>query len=292
MEYFLKQLINKLPGLEHVTVSSIKLSGVGGGSINQTYRVLVNQKFAFFLKTNKAARFPGLFEKEKQGLEFLACQQLITVPTVLYCGNYQDDQLLLLEWVEQGIKTENFWKKFGEQLARLHQCTSTHFGFEHNNFMGALTQENEWTDSWADFFIKYRLVPQIEMALTNHLLSKNEAGLFELLYKKLDTIFNLEKPSLLHGDLWCGNYLCNQDSKPVLIDPAVYYGHRSIDLAMTTLFGGFSKEFYSSYHHHYPFPSNYQEQWDICNLYPLLIHLNLFGQSYLPDIRGTLKKYA
>jgi protein-ribulosamine 3-kinase len=291
MEYFLKNLVNKFPGLEGLPVSSINLSGIGCGSINNTNRLLVNQKFAFFLKTNKAAKFPGLFEKEKQGLEFLSSQKIIAVPTILFCGTYEDDQLLVLEWIEQGLKTDSFWKKFGEQLANLHHCSHTHFGFEHNNYMGALPQQNQPTDSWVEFFIRHRLVPQIEMALANHLLSKKEADAFESLYKKLDTIFNTEKPSLLHGDLWSGNFMCNENSVPVLIDPAVYFGHRSIDLAMTTLFGGFDKTFYASYHHHYPLPPNYQEQWDICNLYPLLIHLNLFGQSYLHDIKMTLQKY-
>ena len=297
MEYFLKQIINNFPGLEgsppgNYRDSSLKLSALGGGSINNSYKVLIDEKIAFFLKTNKSLAFPGLFEKEKQGLEFLAQHNVITVPRVLYCGTYEDEQLLVLEWIQQGPKTGDFWEKFGEQLARLHQCANTHFGFEHNNYMGALPQENEWTDSWVNFFINSRLAPQIEMALAKDLLSRREVDLFERLYKKLHTIFNEEKPSLLHGDLWSGNYLCDQDSAPVLIDPAVYYGHRSMDLAMTTLFGGFNREFYTSYHHHYPFPSNYQEQWDICNLYPLLIHLNLFGQSYLHDIKGTLQKFG
>ena len=291
MEYFLKQIVNNFAELEGQPVSSLKLTAIGGGSINHTYRLLVNQKFAFFVKTNKAAEFPGLFEKERQGLEFLASQEVIAVPTVLYSGTYEDDQLLVLEWIEQGLKTDSFWKRFGEQLAKLHLRTHTHFGFAHDNYMGALPQENNPTESWVEFFIQHRLVPQIEMAMANLLLSKKEADAFERLYKKLDTIFNIEKPSLLHGDLWSGNFMCNENSAPVLIDPAVYFGHRSVDLAMTTLFGGFDNAFYSSYHHHFPLPPNYQEQWDICNLFPLLIHLNLFGQSYLHDIKMTLQKY-
>jgi len=223
MEYFLKQIVKNLPGLGDQPISSIKLSGIGGGSINHTYRLLVNQKFAYFLKTNKTAGFSGLFEKEKLGLEFLARQKIIAVPAALFCGTYEDDQLLVLEWIEQGLKTENFWKKFGEQLAKLHQCTHTHFGFIHDNYMGALTQQNQPTDSWVEFFIHRRLIPQIEMALANHLLSKKEADGFEILYKRLGTIFNIEKPSLLHGDLWSGNFMCNETSSPVLIDPAVYY---------------------------------------------------------------------
>lgn len=291
MEYFLKQLVNKFPGLEGLRVPSINLSGIGGGSINHTYRLLVNQKFPFFLKTNKAAEFPGLFEKEKQALEFLASKKIICVPSVRYYGTWEDDQLLILEWIEQGLRTESFWVRFGEELANLHQCTDSHFGFAYDNYMGALPQKNQPADSWVEFFIQQRLTPQIQMALNNNLISKQEADAFESLYKKLDTIFNIENPSLLHGDLWSGNFMCNERSEPVLIDPAVYYGHRSVDLAMTTLFGGFDKAFYFSYAHHYPFPPNYQEQWDICNLYPLLIHLNLFGQSYLHDIRAILQKY-
>jgi protein-ribulosamine 3-kinase len=292
MEYFLKQIVNNFPGLEGSPVSSLKMFPVGGGSINHTRRLLINEKFEFFLKTNRAAAFPSLFEKEKLGLEFLASQQVITVPQVVYCGTYEDEQLLVLEWIKGGTKNDSFWKTFGVQLAQLHQCTHSHFGFIHNNYMGALPQQNQFTDSWIDFFIHHRMMPQIEMALANSILSKKEADLFQHLYKKLDTIFNVEKPSLLHGDLWSGNFMVTENAAPVLIDPAVYYGHRSIDMAMTTLFGGFDKTFYAAYNYHYPFPSNYQEQWDICNLYPLLIHLNLFGKSYLNDIRNTLQKFG
>ena len=116
--------------------------------------------------------------------------------------------------------------------------------------------------------------------------SKNGLG-----YTNIPGIFNEEEPCLLHGDLWSGNFMCNRDAEPVLVDPAVYFGHRSMDLGMTTLFGGFSSEFYEAYHYHYPFPANYKEQWEICNLYPLLIHLLLFGQSYFPSIDKVLTRY-
>ena len=101
-----------------------------------------------------------------------------------------------------------------------------------------------------------------------------------------------EKPALLHGDLWSGNFMCNASSKPVLIDPAVYYGHRSMDLAMTTLFGGFRQTFYEAYNFHFPLPYNYEQQWAVCKLYPLLIHLYLFGLGYLPQIERTLKQFG
>jgi fructosamine-3-kinase len=158
--------------------------------------------------------------------------------------------------------------------------------------MGALTQQNAFMDNWTGFFINRRILPQVELAAQKHLLSNKHVDLFQLVCKKLDSIFEPEPPSLLHGDLWSGNFLCNEKSVPVLIDPAVYYGHRSIDLGMTTLFGGFDRRFYQSYDYHFPFSANHAEQWDICNLYPLLIHLNLFGEGYLGEITSILKMYS
>jgi fructosamine-3-kinase len=124
------------------------------------------------------------------------------------------------------------------------------------------------------------------------LLQARHLNAFENLYQQLKNIFDHEQPALLHGDLWSGNFMCDQDSEPVLIDPAVYFGHRSMDLGMTTLFGGFDKSFYETYSYHLPFPNNYSEQWDICNLYPLLIHLNLFGVGYLGQIERILQSYT
>jgi protein-ribulosamine 3-kinase len=270
--------------------SAIGLAAVGGGSINDAYRVTLDEKPSFFLKVNSVSKFPGLFEKENSGLEFLAQQNLFRVPSVVSYDVRDDRQLLLLEWIESGSRNENFWKKFGEQLAQLHSKTSDTFGFHEDNYMGSLPQCNTPTTKWTDFFITCRLQPQIDLAMKKNLLDKNQAKAFETLYPKLNSIFNIEKPSLLHGDLWSGNFMCDDKSSPVLVDPAVYYGHRSMDLAMTTMFGGFDKAFYEAYHHHYPFPSSYRDQWDICNLYPLLIHLNLFGQSYLAGILRTLNR--
>lgn len=283
----LKELLSKQL---NTTISSIDLNSVGGGSINDTYRLIINGNRKFFLKLNSATKFPALFEKEKNGLEFIASQNCILTPFVILCETISDHQLLLLQWIEPGTRNENFWKIFGEQLAQLHSVSHSHFGFAEDNFMGSMPQANTFTDNWIDFFIHYRLQPQIELAISKNLLPKSHVASFESLFKKIDSIFNSERPSLLHGDLWSGNFMCSDQSLPVLIDPTIYFGHRSMDLAMTTLFGGFDPAFYDSYNYYYPFPSNYPEQWEMCNLYPLLIHLNLFGESYLPDITATLKK--
>jgi fructosamine-3-kinase len=289
IENFLTQFLTHAQG---IPVHSLLFQHVGGGSVNNTSRVTVNNSQPFFLKQNSASRFPGFFEKEKEGLAHLSAQNCISLPAVLYSGTCENDQLLLLEWISSGPKTQEFWKKFGAQLAQLHQCSHPQFGFPENNYMGALPQLNHYMNSWTGFLISCRLLPQMELAAHNKLLTAGHAESFQRLFKKLDTIFNIEPASLLHGDLWSGNFMCNERSMPVLIDPAVYYGHRSMDLAMTTLFGGFDKTFYQSYQHYSPFPANHAEQWDICNLYPLLIHLNLFGQSYLGPIAETLKRFS
>lgn len=265
-----------------------EIQPIDGGCINQTYKVQTAHG-AFFCKKNSASKFPQLFQKEKNGLELIAKENTIRVPNIINCSETDNQQILILEWIEEGHKTNQFWKNFGKQLAALHQTTSNKFGLEENNYMGSVVQLNSEQADWVDFFVTQRLQPLIK--LCQHQLTSKHHSQFESLYKKLPDIFDEEKPSLLHGDLWSGNFMCDKTGSPVLIDPAVYFGHRSMDLAMTTLFRGFHSLFYESYHYHFPLPSNYQEQWSVCNLYPLLIHLRLFGRSYLSQIEQTLKEF-
>ena len=286
-----KYLHRLLTGELGFSVSAMQLHPVGGGSINSAYQVMINHHTCFFLKLNSIRKYPMLFLREKEGLEFLSRQKLLRVPSVVACSETEDSQILLLEWVESGARTENFWKQFGEQLAGLHHVTNAYFGFGTDNYMGALPQPNNHHNNWNTFFVQRRLQPQIKLAAERQLLTSRHVSMFENLYPRLWDIFEEEVPSLLHGDLWSGNYLCDRQSQPVLIDPAVYFGHRSADLAMTTLFGGFDKVFYEAYHYHFPFPSRYHEQWEICNLYPLLVHLNLFGPGYLGQIESTLRNF-
>ena len=270
---------------------SIHFTAVGGGSINDTYRIRFGERNAF-CKMNSAIRFPQLFAKEKAGLKLIAKQKLIKTPEIIDCFEEAGTQVLMLEWVQAGERTEAFWKRFGEGLAALHRVSAEAFGLLENNYMGSVPQSNVRHKTWTAFFLAERLQPMIQRCLLNGQLNKTHLRQFENLEKRLSQIFEDENPSLLHGDLWSGNFMCDQNSEPVLIDPAVYFGHRSIDLAMTTLFGGFQSPFYESYRHHFPFPDNYEEQWAVCNLYPLLIHLYLFGTSYLPQIENTLQRFA
>ena len=277
---------------KHFTsTGKINFSSVGGGSINKTYRVSSGDK-SVFCKINSATKFPQLFKKEQTGLSLIGKAGIITVPAIIDCFEQENQQVLLLEWVREGERTESFWRTFGQQLAELHQQSSSFFGLDEDNYMGSVPQSNRKQHYWTKFFKAERLEPLTKKCFDKNLLTKNHLEAFENLQQKLDEIFETEKPSFVHGDLWSGNFMCNQYSQPVLIDPAVYYGHRSIDLAMTTLFGGFRQPFYEAYHHHFPLPSNYEEQWAVCNLYPLLIHLYLFGNSYLPQIERTLKLFT
>jgi len=272
-------------------IISLSIDPVGGGSINETFRLRVNHRLSLFCKLNSRSAYPGLFKKEKSGLEFLARRKVIRVPKSISQIELMDHQVLILEWINPRIKTKKFWINFAEQLAGLHKISSNQFGWDEDNYIGALPQLNNRRLIWTDFFIKCRLEPQVKLARDRHLLDKHQTLLFDNLYKKLESIFSPEKPALLHGDLWSGNFLCDENEQPVLIDPAVYFGHRSMDLAMTRLFGGFDRIFYACYDEHFPMPPNYEDQWRICNLYPLLVHLNLFGESYLGDIVHTLRNY-
>jgi len=269
--------------------STLSYSQVGGGSINDAYRVDYGDK-RFFCKTNSAVQFPGLFQSERTGLDLLKSTHVVKVPEVIDCFESGDRQVLLLEWIQEGRRTKRFWETFGQALAALHQCRYTSFGLHENNYMGSVPQANLPTKDWNEFFEHRRLRPMV--TLCGPLLESGHHQAFEKLYRSLPSIFDGgTNPVLIHGDLWSGNFMCDDNEQPVLIDPAVYYGHPSVDLGMSTLFGGFDPIFYASYQYYHPFPSHYKEQWQVCNLYPLLIHLYLFGESYLRQIIQILHRY-
>ena len=272
-------------------VNSLSFRPIGGGSINETYRLVIDKTKSLFCKFHPAGDSPDLFDKEKNGLELLNKVGSVRTPGLVCCETDNEYQVLILEWIESGAPTNDFWRIFGEQLALLHSKKSAVFGLNEDNYMGALPQSNTVTQDWISFFITQRLEPQLRLAKDNGLIATSYFSHFNNLYKILPEVFPTEKASLLHGDLWSGNFLPDKEGKPVFIDPAVYYGHRSMDLAMTTLFGGFDVLFYEAYHHHYPLPENHRQQWDICNLYPLLIHLNLFGRSYLSRISNIIFQF-
>ncbi|HVM89206.1 MAG TPA: fructosamine kinase family protein [Puia sp.] len=287
-QMFIRNLLSQQSG---ILPASFEFRAVGGGSINDTFIITCDRQQAFFCKINWAKKFPYLFIKEKNGLELLAKQKIFRIPAVIAVEENEDRQVIILEYIQQGLRTKKFWQLFGKQLAALHLVSNDCFGLDEDNYMGASAQINTLSENWMDFFVHKRLEPQIKLAADHNLLEGKHIRQFQKLYQFLHEIFPEEKPSLLHGDLWSGNFLCDENSSPVLIDPAVYYGNRHIDLAMTGLFGGFDYGFYEAYDYYSPLPQNHRQIWDICNLYPLLIHLNLFGSGYLSEILQTINKY-
>lgn len=268
----------------------IKASAVSGGSINETYKIEIPAG-KFFLKYNDAARYPGMFEKEAAGLKLLGSAGEIGVPEVLHTGEAGSYSYLLLNFIEQARETANFWEEFGKRLAGLHSHKADRFGLDHDNYMGSLYQYNTFHDEWVEFFVEERLEPQVKLAREDSKIGRQDVSAFERLYARLHEIFPETKPSLVHGDLWSGNFMVNSSGQACLIDPAVYYGHPEVDLAMSTLFGGFSSKFYDAYTNYNPLEKGWQQRLDYYNLYPLMVHVNLFGGSYLGSVQRILRKF-
>ncbi|MDP2238093.1 MAG: fructosamine kinase family protein [Bacteroidales bacterium] len=264
---------------------------LGGGSINDCCKLVYARK-SFFMKWNYADRYPQMFVKEALGLEKLSATNSIKIPEVIGTGEEASLAFLILSYVEKGHASQSFWHEFGTQLAQLHKNTAAHFGLNHDNFIGSLEQKNSFCDNWPEFFAGMRLEPQIRMARNRGAFDSASLMAFERLFGKLDKLFPAEAPALLHGDLWSGNFLCNEKSAPVLIDPAIYYGHREMDLAMSKLFGGFDNSFYTAYHSSFPLEKGWQTRVDLCNIYPLLVHVNLFGGGYVSQVKSILRYFA
>ncbi len=269
----------------------VDFSFAGGGCINHGGRVQT-ARGDFFLKWNDAHRFPHMFEAEARGLRLLSDAGALRIPNVRFAGHAGGYQYLMIEYIRQSPRRPDYWTRLGEQLAVLHGNTSALFGLDHDNFIGSLPQENTVCDDWVDFFIRRRLQVQVGVALHAGKIGTAVARNFETLYRKLPSILTGEPPALLHGDLWSGNVITDDQGMPCLIDPAAYYGHREVELAFTTLFGGFSPAFYDSYKHNFPIPPGFEERWEVYNLYPLLVHVNLFGESYASQVVSILRRFV
>jgi fructosamine-3-kinase len=192
-----------------------------------------------------------------------------------------DFSFILMEFISSSEPSCRFFGDFGQRLARLHRNQIELYGLDYNNYMGSLHQNNCFHSGWVDFFIEERLDKQVQLAVNKGLLAETAMKQFDRFYTRLDELLVEEPPCLVHGDLWCGNFIVSEKGEACLIDPAVYYGNREVDLAMSTLFGGFSPDFYNAYNEEYPLIPGWKDRLELYNLYPLLIHLNLFGSGYL-----------
>ncbi|HAQ65487.1 MAG TPA: ketosamine-3-kinase [Bacteroidales bacterium] len=262
---------------------------ITGGDINRAWKISTTNG-QYFLKSNRTGLYPGLYKCEAEALRILASTHTVTVPGVLWADDNSDPPFLLMGYIEPGRAGIGTYEEAGRALAALHRCTSTDFGFSSNNYIGSLWQINDRNADFNEFFIRQRLMPLTIRAVEASLAPESLIGSIEALSGKLKAIIPAEPPALLHGDLWHGNLMADQSGHPVFIDPAVYYGHRESDLAMTQLFGGFPDCFYHAYNETYPLESGWQQRRDLFNLYPLLVHLILFGVSYLGQIKQILRK--
>lgn len=267
----------------------LNFSPLSGGDINEVFLVQT-KKAKFVVKRNTKSSYPKMFSKEAQGL--LLLKKVVNTPQVIDWFETEKDQLIIMEYIQNEQIQASYWSKFGHDLSALHQTRNNDFGLDHDNYIGSLNQKNNLTNSWEDFFVEYRIKPLLKLAFDKNLLNKGHLESFQLLFSKYSSLVPVEPPSLLHGDLWSGNMICGINQTPVFIDPAVYFGHREVDIAMTHLFGGFDFAYIDHYIERYPLEKGWESRIGIHNLYPNLVHLILFGSTYLRSIEKVLSRYS
>ena len=266
-----------------------RASTVSGGSINQAFK-LPSDRGAIFLKVNGAEMLPA-FEAEAEGLDELRSADGVAVPVAIDVGCVGDTSYLALEWIDLRDKTVAAQMRLGRGLARQHRVSADLFGWHRDNTIGATAQPNKRCSDWLDFLTRERLGFQLDLAAERG-LPKEHRSQGDSLLRQLARFLEGYAPeaSLLHGDLWSGNWGADASDAPFIYDPAVYYGDREADLAMSRLFGGFGKAFYAAYEDEWPLAAGWEARVDLYNLYHLLNHFNLFGAGYLGQVGNCLSR--
>lgn len=268
------------------TVTIDNYTVLGGGSINMAV-ALNTSEGQFFIKYNEHAP-KDMFTIESKGLQTLREANEMHIPEVLGVG----EDFLVLEFIAGRRTKGDYWGDFGRSLAKLHRHSQVNFGLDYNNYIGRLEQINDPMEDGISFFIEKRLKVQAGKAFYDGYINQEMLRQFDQLYEKLPSLIPNEKPALLHGDLWSGNVISNHVGLVALIDPAVYYGLREVEIAFTHMFGSFNERFYRAYHESFALEPGFDQRVDIYNLYPTLVHVNLFGSSYVNGMKRTLDKYC
>jgi len=267
--------------IEQVIGSSVQFQNkqsVSGGCINECWKVTDSNQRDWFIKTNSPSLL-DMFSAEAAGLDEIAKTQSIHSPQVICYGKSSEFSYLVLEYIPMSSLSQH--GKAGEQLAQMHRTFAEYYGWKRDNTIGSTPQPNTQETDWANFWAKHRLTHQLDLAKQAGYPTKSyDAGL--KLAENLHSFFNgyNVKPSLLHGDLWAGNIASDKSGKPIIYDPAVYFGDRETDIALTELFGGYNQDFYAAYKNHFPLDQGYQTRKTLYNLYHILNHFNLLGGSY------------
>jgi len=273
---------------------------LSGGDINKSYGLTLTQGSHVLMKANEKNKLP-FFTAEAASISAIASTKTIMTPQILCTGTDNGEisgySFLLMNYIESSPAKADYWELLGRELAQLHQAKTDSFtqglkfGFFEDNFIGSRKQKNKCSNSWVDFFRQERLEVQFKDA-DSYFTSEDRKLNEKLLSHLEDFISEPAYPSLLHGDLWSGNIICNSEGKAALIDPASYVGNREADIAMTELFGGFAPSFYSAYREALPLEKSYEESRDLYNLYHILNHLNIFGRNYLQPVRDIVRAYT
>ena len=259
---------------------------LSGGDINEVQHLSCKEG-EFVVKINDRKAYPKMFEREASGLDELRKANSFTIPEVIATGELGEDAYLLMRYIDAASPSSDFEEQFAQKLATMHQVSADHFGFDEDNYIGKLPQYNDHKATASDFYIEQRLEPQIKMARDRGF----DLPVDDRFFNNVEDAIPDESSSLIHGDLWAGNYMTDEHGDPVLIDPATCYAHREMDLAMMKLFGGYSDRIFAIYHEHYPLESQWQSRIKLYQLYYLLVHLNLFGAGYLGSVENIIKKY-
>lgn len=270
----------------------VQCKSVSGGDINAAYYVRSEHR-SYFAKINERIP-PRFFQSEAAGLELLRQTNVVRVPKVYHCVEAEDGSygLLLLEWIE-GEETDQTPVLLGQALARLHQCYGQYFGLAEDSFIGRLPQKNGQYENWIDYFRERRLLTQVQLAEQKGRMPTYRRKKMEALLQSLNQwLPQTCQPSLLHGDLWGGNWMAGEHGIPYLIDPSVFYGHSEMDIAFTELFGGFPNAFYRAYNEIQPLSPEYEDRKELYQLFYLLVHLNLFGETYGASVDRILQRYV
>ena len=285
--YELKKKIEEKTGTEIISSNS-----VSGGCISNACKLETKSGENYFLKFNDFSS-NDMFLKEANGLNELGRSNAIRIPNVILA----ERSFILLEHIGSGHPNRNFFEDFGRKFAEMHKYGSDSFGFFEDNYIGSTDQRNIPAENekgnWKQFYWNKRLLFQYKLAEKNGYATSELNDGIKKLENKIEEILSgsEEKPSLLHGDLWSGNYMSDENGKACLIDPAVYFGHREADLAMTKLFGGFDSNFYSAYNESYRLKDGWRYRENIYKLYHVLNHLNLFGRGYYAQAISLIKSY-
>jgi fructosamine-3-kinase len=264
------------------------ITSVGGGSINDAFRLEDTNNECYFLKLNDAQHL-AMFASEATGLDAIAATNTLRVPRPIVHGIADGQSYLVLEHL--CLSPRGNAKQLGEQLAALHRCEGINFGFAQDNFIGTTPQPNTWTNDWVTFWRDQRFGFQLRLATENG-YGDQLKNLGEILLDALPAFFldYAPQPSLLHGDLWSGNHAFAENGTPIIFDPAIYYGDRECDIAMTELFGGYPANFYTAYRAAWPLNAGYHSRRDLYNLYHILNHANLFGGGYVRQAEQMMQK--